>query len=585
MSLASQSQAILNSMSDGVVSLDRRGTITALNPAAADILGLDPAEVLGNTYAEVFFLLPGNDDFNQVLLDAAAAQEALPYSEAPYTRSDGEVRLLALTASVLRDGAQEDAGEADRLGAVLVFKDVTNIHQLRSQRDELSGQLAAKHEELKKAYLDLEEKNRSLEEAQRKTLWIKLGAGALGLLVFLAVFGWMIWGGADGGPSEEPLQAIDAGGPRSVKAVTGTVSEVVVCKGFVQPIQRVTVTSRISGRVIERLVELGQMVDKGQVLFRLDPSAVLPKVRQAEAALLRARKKVDEIETWSKRPEFRQAQRAVELLRQDLKRQRKIVKDNAELFKQGIIPYNDLENTRTELRRTEVSLANAMERLSTAKDKGSDQALRLARLELLNAEAADREARAQHAATVVEAPTAGVVIRPAGQKEGEQAAIPEVGQQVNSGQALLTLGAPQPLGVLVDVNEVQVKNLRAGQPATVSGQAFPGRLAGRVRWLSPQAVTKQRVPLFPVMVEMAAMPPAAVQAVRLGMSASVRIIVKQAKDAVLLPVVAVGTHQGRDAVRVKKDGKLVWQPVTTGISDRDNVQIVKGLAAGETVFW
>lgn len=182
MDQTSLAQVILSSMNDGVITLDQAGHITALNPAAEEILGLDRKEVVGSLYAEVFFASQANDDFNQILLDLVTTQEEKPYSEVPFLREDGDTRTLALTTSLLIE-PQADK----RLGAVMVFKDITSVHRLRSQRDELAGELAAKHEELKNACLNLEERNRTLHEAQRKVFWIKLGVVTLVVVLFAAL--------------------------------------------------------------------------------------------------------------------------------------------------------------------------------------------------------------------------------------------------------------------------------------------------------------------------------------------------------------------------------------------------------------
>jgi|GEM_PF-380832 len=149
--MTSQSDIILASMTDGVITLDQEGHISAFNPAAESILGLRREEAMGRLYAEVFFAEAENDDFNQLLLDLVTSQEGRPYTEVSFRRQDDELRHLALTTSLLTD-----PGEGTRLGAVMVFKDITTVHHLRQQRDRLAQELAVKHEELKGAYAELQ---------------------------------------------------------------------------------------------------------------------------------------------------------------------------------------------------------------------------------------------------------------------------------------------------------------------------------------------------------------------------------------------------------------------------------------------
>jgi PAS domain S-box-containing protein len=574
-----------------VVTLDRAGTITGLNPAAAEILGLDPEEVVGQPYGVVFFSLQENDAFNQLVLDLVAEQETRHYAEVPFTRDDGESRYLAMTTALLRDGRNQ------RLGAVLVFMDITQTHLLRAQRDQLARDLEAKHKELSEAYLELEQRNQNLREAQRRALWIKLGAGVLALLLVLAPL-WWLWGRGQAGAPEAGFPEAGApragggetaaaeGGLRRFEARTGTLRRTVSCRGFIEPLVTVTVTAQVAGRVEERRVKLGQRVAEGEVLLLLSRDQVEPKVRAAEAALLKARQQVAEIESWARRPEFKQAGRRLELARLDLKRKTDRLQESERLYEEGIIPLNELDNARADLRRAQADVAEAQERLVTVRERGSEDKLRVARLELMNAEAELEEAREKLAHTTVRSPADGVVMRPPGKDENKTERIPERGDKVEEGRALMSVGARQPLGVEASVDEVAVRLVRPGQKALVSGPALGGEpLEGGVRSVAPQASLEGQVPVFPVMIELRGLPPEQARGLRLGMSASVRIVVQEQEDAVLVPVVAVSRRGGEEKVRVPGAEGPVWRQVRTGLSEAEFIQIREGLAPGQVVLY
>lgn len=577
---------IFDSMTDGVITLDREGTITAMNPSACQVLGIPAESAVGASYAEVFFMLPENDEFNQLLLDLAGAQDN-PYAEVSFTREDGNKRELALTTSLLKsDGTASDADQ--RQGAVLVFKDISAIQQLRNQRDELQAEVAAKHEELKEAYRDLESHNKTLEEAQKRVLWIKLGAGVLGAVLFLGLliyYQFFATSGGDTGPVNEIATLAETGDMRGVKADRGDIIVSVSCRGFIEPLELLTVTSEVAGKVVVRKADLGRHANKGDVLFMLDPAELLPKVRQAEATALESRQTWSELESWKNRPEFKQAQRALDLAKMDLERKKARAEENDRLFKAGIIPKNDLIDSRNDYRRAMAELASADERLFTATEKASKGRVKVAKLKLMNAEAEMKELQAKLDATVVRAPTSGVIMLPATGDKDKQARIPELGEKVNESQAMVVLGADQPLGVRTMVDEVAVRKIKPGQKALVSGHALPRTFEGVVRAVAPQAEIKNRVPVFPVLVELNHLPTEEAKEVRLGMSASVRIVVTEVKDAVRLPVLAVAENGGAPSVRVRKDGKYQWQVVETGVSDRNFVQIKKGVEPGQEVCY
>ena len=63
------SSVIIESMSDGLIVLDFHGRITHINPAASDLLGIKIEEIKDKTYYQLFMDEPGNDAFNDLILD------------------------------------------------------------------------------------------------------------------------------------------------------------------------------------------------------------------------------------------------------------------------------------------------------------------------------------------------------------------------------------------------------------------------------------------------------------------------------------------------------------------------------------
>jgi HlyD family secretion protein len=68
-----------------------------------------------------------------------------------------------------------------------------------------------------------------------------------------------------------------------------------------------------------------------------------------------------------------------------------------------------------------------------------------------------------------------------------------------------------------------------------------------------------------------------------GVSVNVLIISKVVKDAVSIPKAALRTIRGINGVYRLNGDVLAWKPVTTGVSDVNNVQVVSGLADGDKV--
>lgn len=121
---------ILANMADGVISLDLDGHITTFNASAGRMLGMDPAQVVGQPYAAVFFVEPGFDDFNELVLKAIYESEAT-HSQQVLVQVEGEERWLLMSTTFLRAGSQM---HERKLGVIVVFSDITE--QYRRQKVE-----------------------------------------------------------------------------------------------------------------------------------------------------------------------------------------------------------------------------------------------------------------------------------------------------------------------------------------------------------------------------------------------------------------------------------------------------------------
>lgn len=119
----SLTENILESIADGVIAVDPRARVTAINPAAARMVGLTPAEVIGHPYQSLF--KPGAP-FASALLDTLATGQAHVGVTLEYP-APKQTLHVNVSSSLLRDS--HGAG----IGAVVVLKDLTEQRRLSTQ--------------------------------------------------------------------------------------------------------------------------------------------------------------------------------------------------------------------------------------------------------------------------------------------------------------------------------------------------------------------------------------------------------------------------------------------------------------------
>ncbi|MBP0589859.1 efflux RND transporter periplasmic adaptor subunit [Paraburkholderia sp. LEh10] len=201
--------------------------------------------------------------------------------------------------------------------------------------------------------------------------------------------------------------------------------------GEVQARYSTPLSFRIAGKIIERRVRLGDVVQNGQIVARLDPADAQKNAASASAQL-------------------EGAQHRLVYAKQQLDRDRAQARENL--------------IAQTQLEQTEDAYASA----AAQRDQAAQQAAL---------------AKDQLQYTTLAADHAGVIT-------AEQA---DTGQNVSVGQAVYNLAWSGDIDVVCDVPEGALASLRAGQAATVRLGALPGRtFNARIRELSPAADPQSR---------------------------------------------------------------------------------------------
>jgi multidrug efflux pump subunit AcrA (membrane-fusion protein) len=147
------------------------------------------------------------------------------------------------------------------------------------------------------------------------------------------------------------------------------------------------------------------------------------------------------------------------------------------------------------------------------------------------------------------------------------------GDQVTPASVAFRLDNLDRLLVDVMVSEVDINNIKVGQPVTLSFDAIQDKqYLGVVSQVAPVGDVLQGAVNFDVTVELTD----ADQDVRPGMTAAVNIIVDQITDALLVPNRAVRVVNGKQVVYLLNNGQLVETPITLGASSDNQSQVTSG---------
>jgi len=232
----------------------------------------------------------------------------------------------------------------------------------------------------------------------------------------------------------------------------------------------VQVTPQVAGTVVAIGADDTDRVTAGQLLVRLDPSDARVALGQAEAQLAQAVREVRTFYARNAALEALQVQRASELARAEEDFARR-----SPLAATGAVSKEDVEHARNAVEAGRAALSAAREDLATnrVRTEGTNVAKHPG---VAAAAARVRDAFLALQRTEIVAPVAGYVAR----------RTVQVGQRVASGALLMAVVPLDSVWVDANFKEVQLRDMRIGQPVRLSADLYGSRIeyTGRVAGLA-----------------------------------------------------------------------------------------------------
>ena len=314
--------------------------------------------------------------------------------------------------------------------------------------------------------------------------------------------------------------------------------------GYVTTRLEATVSSKVTGKVAEILVEEGMKVEKDQVLARLDSSNVQASLRLAEAQLASARTNLAETEPM------------VKLAGIELKRLSALVETKA-------------------ISQSERDVAEA--EFDTQKAKLERQ-----RAEIIVAERQVDEWKQQLDDTIIRAPFAGVVTTKDSQPGEMISPMSAGGSFTRTG--ICSLVDMSSLEIEVDVGESFINRVKEGQSVIATLDAYSDwKIPCKVLAIIPTADRQKAT--VKVRVSFNQLDPRILpqMGVKVAFQGDVNAAPTAGKTLLTAPQDAIVKINNRDVAWVVRDGKVERRAVTVANADGGEVSISAGLSQGESV--
>ena len=344
----------------------------------------------------------------------------------------------------------------------------------------------------------------------------------------------------------------------------------VVATGKIEPTTKVEIKSKASGIILKLPVNVGDTVRQGQVICELDQNDLLPRLRQAEAALGMAQAQLKSAQADYERNKVEAAGPDIPFLKKDMDRAR-------QMFQEMLVPQtarDDAEkNYQLALNKQQQAIVNlGVSQAAIAKAEAS--------VEQVKAQLSQAQEDLRNA--TITSPIDGVVL----------SRDREVGDAVSS---ILTMGSGATLIMTVgDLREVYVKGkvdesdigkVYLGQPARIKVESYKDQdFAGKVTKISPMGLEKDNVTTFEVRVSISNES----RKLMATMTANAEIMLEERKGVLAVPEGAIIYKKDRSTEVETPDATAEAGrrrvSVVTGISNGSKTQIVKGLSEGQQVI-
>jgi len=315
------------------------------------------------------------------------------------------------------------------------------------------------------------------------------------------------------------------------KATLSTLTQKVSATGKIQPELEIKLSSEVSGEIIELPVKEGQMVQKGDLLVRINPDIYQSALKRSAASLETVRASLQQSEATLKEAEASYQR-------------------NKQLFAKGVISKSEWDKAVSVYEVAKASRESA-------------------HFNVQSAMASVSEAQDNLKKTVIYAPTTGTISK-LNVELGERV----VGTIQMSGTEIMRVANLGSMEVEVDVNENDIVKVNIGAPVQIAVDAYLRRIfKGSVTNIANTAnatTSVDQVTNFKVKVhiddtsysDLLQGKPSGYSPFRPGMTATVDILTQT----------------------VVKDGKAILRAVNTGIQDNTHIEILSGVGEGDEII-
>jgi HlyD family secretion protein len=337
--------------------------------------------------------------------------------------------------------------------------------------------------------------------------------------------------------------------------------------GKVEPYEWQSVRAETGGLVDSVPVHVGETVAKGAIVARLSDPSLAAEMETAESRVAEARATLTQLELGGRSSDRAEIENSLAQAQLNLQAEQKEAAALERLEQKQAATRMEVQAAQQKVQASEAEIAGLEKRRGALVARTDITA---AQARLADAEAALALARKRAAWSVVRSPLAGEVY---GQ-------LVHPGDYLEPGGLVANVGRLDRVRVRVYVDEPLLGRVQPGDPVTITWEALPDKKwHGTVQQMpsSIETLGSRQVGEVVCTIEN----PGRELIPGTNVDAAIRTAV--AENTLVIPKEALRHDVSGDFVFVLRGDRVGRQPVTTGISTVNQVQVTGGLAEGDTV--
>jgi HlyD family secretion protein len=378
--------------------------------------------------------------------------------------------------------------------------------------------------------------------------------------------------------------------PAGASGAAGTGDVVLNATGYIVAAHKIQLAPKVVGRVAWIGVEMGDKVEKGQVLVRLEDDEYKARVLQASGQLNAAKARLEEAENGSRPEEVARAKADFDQALADVQNAEANLRRTRELFESKSTSAKELDDAEA-LFKSQRARADSYEQVYQLAKKGPrKEQIAALRAQVEQAQGVLALAEVDLSNTQIRAPLSGTILD-RNVEVGEYVASTISGAGGAKGY-VVSMADLSDLQVELDVSQNDFAKVAANQSCWVTTDAYPDRrYDGAVDLISPEANRQKAT----VQVKVKILRPDAL--LRPDMNATVSFRKPGAAGATTaasattgeanttVPMITIPATAVRDGAVfvVGGEGNVERRAVDVGATTSRGVQVRRGLTAGDTI--